>query len=114
MDYKKKSLKKRIENILSVFGVSVFFLLVFSYSTSPFYPYSRGWDSAFFQLVGRGMTKGYLPYRDFFDMKGPWLFLIQYVGAYIGKYGIFLLQCIGLFLTLEFCLKCDYIFFPQK
>ncbi len=112
MNYRKRILKMGYASI--IFIVSIIFLLVFSYSTSPLYPYSYGWDSAFFQLVGKGMTKGYLPYRNFFDMKGPWLFFVQYVGACIGKYGIFLLQCIGLFMTLEICLKCEQIFLLQS
>lgn len=53
-------------------------------------------------LVGKGMTKGYLPYRDFFDMKGPAFFLIEYLGQKIcyGRWGIFLLQWINLVITL--------------
>ena len=83
----------------------ILFLLFFSYMTSPLVPRAYGWDSAFFQLVGNGMTKGYLPYRDFYDMKGPWLFFIEYVSQLLvfGRTGIFLLQCISLGFVLFFC-----------
>ncbi len=83
-------------------AVSFGFLAVFSFYTSPFTTCDNGADSAFFCLVGRGMTKGYLPYRDFFDMKGPFLFFIEYLGQLLsyGRWGIFLLQCLNLFLSL--------------
>ena len=79
-------------------------LMYFSYMTSPLFPKSYGWDSAFFQLVGVGMKKGYIPYRDFFDMKGPWLFFVEYVGQLLwpDRVGIFLLQCISLGCALFF------------
>ncbi|MBR6007868.1 MAG: hypothetical protein IK056_02150, partial [Clostridia bacterium] len=83
--------------LLSLAGLSLF-----SVTTSPLYPYSTGYDSLFFMTVGKGMTKGLLPYRDFFDMKGPYMFLIQYLGQLIwyGKTGIFLLQVMNLWLSL--------------
>ena len=58
-------------------------------------------------LVGQGMTKGYLPYRDFYDLKGPLLFFIEYIGQLIsyGRTGIFIVQFINLFLTLTIVTK---------
>ena len=77
-------------------------LCLFSVTTSPLFPYSTGYDSLFFVTVGKGMTKGLLPYRDFFDMKGPYMFLIQYLGQLIcyGKTGIFIVQVINLWISL--------------
>lgn len=48
------------------------------------------------------MTKGYLPYRDFFDMKGPAFFVIEFLGQFItyGRLGIFIVQWLNLFLLL--------------
>lgn len=98
----------RIENKRDTLGrgvvlaaVAVLFLLLFSGSTSPLSDFC-GADSAFFRLVGKGMTQGMLPYRDFFDMKGPYLFFIEYIGQLIcaGRTGAFLIQCINLFLSL--------------
>ena len=81
---------------------SFLFLSVFSYFTTPFSTCDNGRDAAFFRLVGQGMTKGHLPYRDFFDMKGPFLFFIEYTGQRLsyGRLGIFILQWLNLFLTL--------------
>lgn len=85
-----------------LYGLSFLFLAFLSYSTSPFTACDNGLDSAFFRLVGQGMTKGLLPYRDFFDMKGPLLFFIEYLGQRIayGRLGIFLLQTLNYFLVL--------------
>lgn len=91
--------------ILFFFGLgfsSLGFLAFFSYYTTPFSSCNNGYDAAFFRLVGQGMTKGYLPYKDFFDMKGPVLFFIEYIGQLIsyGRWGIFIIQWINLFLIL--------------
>ena len=45
--------------------VSIVFLLFYSQYTTPFLSEKWGHDSAFFILVGQGITKGLLPYRDF-------------------------------------------------
>lgn len=90
------------------------FLLLFSYMTSPLFPWAYGWDSAFFQLVGSGMTKGYLPYRDFYDMKGPWLFFIEYAAQLLcyGRTGVFILQCVSLcaVLSLSYAIHRKYFY----
>ena len=86
-----------------ILGLASFgFLSIFSYFTSPFTSCDNGYDAAFFRLVGQGMTKGYLPYRDFFDLKGPFLFFIEYVGQLLkyGRAGIFSIQWINLFFSL--------------
>ena len=61
---KKVKLSVAILFYLTLFLVSFVFLSVFSYYTSPFTTCDNGYDAAFFRLVGQGMTKGYLPYRD--------------------------------------------------
>ena len=74
------------------------FAALYSKSTSPFMKGFWGQDSAFFILVGQGMTKGLLPYRDFFDMKGPYLFFIQFIGQKIcyGRIGAYIVQTINM------------------
>lgn len=109
---RQKEYKDILQGILYI-CIALFFLLFFSYMTSPLFPWAHGWDSAFFQLVGAGMTKGYLPYRDFYDMKGPWLFLIEYLGQLMiyGRSGVFLMQCISLGITLFLCGKIQERYF---
>jgi len=105
------SLTSNNENALKIIGIrcigllglAFVFLFVFSYNTSPATQIYGG-DSSFFQLVGQGMTDGLLPYRDFFDMKGPYLFLIEYFGQILcsGRVGCFIVQWISLSLSLFF------------
>ncbi len=103
----KKGVYGTLLQYLALSLLAILFLLVFSYNTSPLTA-AYGSDSAFFQLVGRGMTHGLLPYRDFFDMKGPYLFLIEYVGQLLcyGRGGCFVMQTISLSLTMVFADKC--------
>ena len=77
---------------------SFVFLLLFARYSSPLTPQENGYDAAFFRLVGQRMTEGYLPYRDFFDMKGPCLFFLEYLGQLIipGRMGAFLLEWVNL------------------
>lgn len=93
---------KNIALYLFCLVAATVFTLVLSKSTTPLAKNSWGLDSAFFILVGQGMTKGLLPYRDFFDMKGPYLFLIEFIGQKIcyGRTGAFIVQCIN----TSFCL----------
>ena len=94
MTEKQKSLAFRVFMALCSF----IFLLLFARYTSPLTPGENGYDGAFFRLVGQRMTEGYLPYRDFFDMKGPYLFLLEYLGQLLvrGRTGAFILEWVNL------------------
>ena len=87
--------------------ISIVFLSFASYFTSPLTSI-YGSDSSFFQMVGQAMTKGFLPYRDFFDMKGPYFFLLQYLAQVIsyGRLGCFILQAANMTVTLWFASRC--------
>ena len=89
--------KNRAFFYIALSALSFAFCLLFFYCTSPLSTYC-GADSGFFFSVGQGMTKGFLPYRDYFDMKGPYLFLIEYIGQLIsyGRWGIFLVEWLNL------------------
>ena len=99
---KPRHLSGRALHVLLLGAISAAFVTLFSYSTSPLFPHYIGNDSSFFRMVGQAMTMGMLPYRDIFDMKGPYLFVIEYVGQLIsfGRTGIFILQILNLWLTL--------------
>lgn len=102
-----KKTHKKISLYLALFCACFVFLAFFSYSTTPFSITDNGKDAGFFRLVGQGMTKGYLPYRDFFDMKGPYLFFVEYLGQLIcyGRLGIFIVQWANLFLSVILCCR---------
>ena len=89
--------QNRIVRYLLIVLIAELYLLYCSVTTSPLYENYFGGDSAFFILVGKGMKYGYLPYRDFFDMKGPWLFVIEWIGQLVseGRFGAFFLQSVN-------------------
>ncbi len=71
---------------------------------SPLHPF-RGadvlTDSAVFKTVAMMMKKGYMPYRDTFDHKGPLIYIINYLGNCILAYrGVFVIE--WLFLAATF------------
>ena len=96
----------RIEkrNLIFVFCVGIIsflFLLLCSPYTSILNSY-YGYDSAVFMVVGKGMSKGFVPYRDLFDHKGPLLYLLNAVGFWMfdGKLGVLLIQTIFMMTVL--------------
>ena len=93
----KTDTNKKTEKITLVtfFVIFILGMLIFSFHTSPFYPYSNKGDSALFTLVGQGISEGKTLYTDLFDHKGPMLFFIEALGYCIGNvFGIFLIQCL--------------------
>lgn len=61
------------------------------------------------------MTKGYLPYRDFFDQKGPYLFFIQWLAQIIwsGRVGIFILEVLSVASSCFLCYKTASLFLKR-
>ena len=78
-----KDIFRRFLPYLLLLALSALFLLIFSLWTSPFYRHWYGCDCSFFTMVGRGITEGMVPYRDFFDLKGPYFFFIEALGQLI-------------------------------
>jgi len=85
---------KEIPYILGIWIVAFLFILHFSSSTTLFKPDCFGFDSAFFQSIGKLWLEGIIPYRDFFDHKGPLLFMINALGYVFPntRLGLFLVQ----------------------
>lgn len=85
-------IRKREYFFLALSGVV--FILTASSWTSPLFPGSYGYDASFFSLVGRGILEGRVPYRDFFDIKGPVFFFIEALGQLLcrDRFGVVLLQ----------------------
>jgi len=86
--------RERILIYLFLTAAYTAFLLVFSATTSPLTPGYYGGDSAVYQLFGRAWNAGRIPYRDFFDHKGPFIFFLNWLGETLipGRSGIFLMQ----------------------
>ena len=91
--------------------IAFLFVLVYSSSTSPLYVW-EGWDSDIFKEIGLAITQGKLLYVDIFDHKGPNIFMLNALGQLIwpGRTGVFILQCLSLFITLVFLYKTARLF----
>ncbi len=63
------------------------------------------------------IKKGFLPYRDIFDNKGPLLYLINFLGILLtnhGYMGIWLIEVIFMFFDLVFIDKICRLFFNNR
>ena len=71
-------------------------------------PYGNSYyamDESVFIYIARMMRKGYVPYRDMFDHKGPYLFFFELIGDLEGDTGIWILELIFAFVTSLLILK---------
>ncbi|MBR6485366.1 MAG: hypothetical protein IKT17_01625 [Lachnospiraceae bacterium] len=96
--------------------ISILFIYAFSLWISPLYKHWYGCDASFFTLVGRGMLEGKVPYKDFYDLKGPYFFFIQALGQLIkrGHNGLFVLEIIALFASLVLIYKTGRLYISYK
>lgn len=84
--------------LISAGGLYVY---LFSYTTSPLYPKYYFGDAAEFLTIGKAWTTGKIPYKDFFDHKGPAIYFINMLGFMLTgtKTGVFVIQCIFMAVT---------------
>jgi hypothetical protein len=96
-------MKKKIALSLSLFLVALVFVTIFSYTTSPLY-YLNGLtpDSIIFQIIGKYWAQNNIPYKDLWDMKGPYIYFINAIGYHLtdSRTGIYVIQIILMWLTL--------------
>lgn len=101
--YKKVlNMNRRQEVILTVLMILLGTFLFLLYSpVHPLVEGCTGTDSSVFKTVALMMEKGYMPYRDSFDHKGPLLFILNFVGNKISYYvGVWFIEY--LFLAIAF------------
>ena len=90
--------------------ISILFVYLFSYSTSPRY-FFIGADSPIFQVIGKYWAQGFLPYVNFFENKGPLIFLINALGYTIyPRVGIMVPQIILMYFSCLFLWRATEIF----
>lgn len=98
----KNFLKQNQENqiLFLIMGVISFVFLM----RSPLHPWNKGntgVDSSVFKTIAMMMEKGYMPYKDSFDHKGPLLYLLNWVGNKISEYrGVWVIEFVFLTVTL--------------
>lgn len=76
----KQQTKNNLILIAICFVISFLFLMICS-CNSFLYSFNDWCDLNWYITIGRGMTKGKLPYTDLFDQKGPFLFFVFMVTA---------------------------------
>lgn len=101
-------MKKKLSSILVVLTlISIAFLIcmkspnnIFSNTSSPYT------DSSVFKYIGLSMTKGYIPYLDFFDHKGLLLYFINYLGTLIStNIGVWIIEFAFMIASVSFAYK---------
>lgn len=108
--------RQKFMEYAGLFIVSLTHLYLFSLWTSPFYRLWYGCDASFFTLVGRGILVGKVPYRDFFDLKGPYFFFVEAIGQLMAhdRLGAFLIQIPFAFASLVLIYEIALLFVSKK
>lgn len=111
---KKETNKKYI--LIGIFALAaLLFLSIFSTTTSPFLK-SYMVDSEIFRMLGRMAHRGMVPYKEFWDHKGPVIITIEWLGCLISedRIGIFVIQFIFMMFTLITSYKLLRLKYPRK
>ena len=110
-----KAMNKRILIIITAAVISLALLIAFSWSTS-FIFNDISTDSDTYKLMGRMIIKGKVPYKDFFDHKGPFLMFLMYIsyGVWNSNAEILFLQWIAMLITLLALYKTLELFIQKK
>lgn len=83
-----------IKNNYIYIVIAVFFITITS-KLSPLYPLNDWCDTNSFFTMGKAMAKGVSIYKDLFEQKGPFLYLIYGIGYLISNknfFGVYLLE----------------------
>ncbi|MBD5509497.1 MAG: hypothetical protein HDR05_16020 [Lachnospiraceae bacterium] len=94
--YLIKMIKRNKENL--IVGLLMTFLSFVFLLESPLHPWIGGdtrTDSGVFKAVAFMMERGYMPYRDSFDHKGPLIYILNWIGNRISAYrGVWVIEFI--------------------
>ena len=74
--------KLKISELIFVIAAAVVTITAVS-TCSPLFPFNPWDDANCFFTVGRGITKGLVPYRDLYEQKGPLLYFIYALAALV-------------------------------
>ena len=68
-------------------------------------------DTSVYLTIARGITEESVPYRDFFDNKGPLVYLISALGLLLGGFtGVWIIQLVFLCVSVFFAYKISLFF----
>ncbi len=93
--------------------LSAFLTITLNSRCAPIFPFNHWVDPNTMFTVGKAVLKGYVPYRDLYEQKGPLLIFLHTAGAAISFdsfTGIWILEVIFCFFTLFFGYKILALF----
>ena len=102
--------------IIYCFIVSLLVLLLASKS-SPLYPFNDWCDANAFFTMGKGLFNGKIIFKDLFEQKGPFLYLIYGIGYLISNtsfLGVFVLEVISSTIFLYLTHKIINLYLEEK
>ena len=90
-------------------------LLTFIYVMhSPLNPWTNGEssaDSSVFKYMAYAISRGYMPYKDSFDHKGPVIYIINYIAQLLSYYrGTWILEYVNMLIYIVFMYKIARLF----
>lgn len=97
--------------------LSAFFVLIICSRSSFLYPCNDWNDANSFFTVGKAFINGQVPYRDLFEQKGPYLYLIygiSYLLSHNSFFGVFILEVVSLAIFLYFAYQIMVLYCKEK
>lgn len=94
-----------------------FFTITLNSKCSPVYPLNDWFDPNAMFTVGKGVLKGFVPYRDLYEQKGPLLLFFHTFGAAVSFksfVGMWILEILFCCLFLVIAYKTASLFFPEN
>lgn len=98
-------------------AVTAFLVILLNSRSSILYPINDWVDPNTMFTVGKGVLKGYVPYADLYEQKGPLLIFTHTLGAslsYDTFFGIWIIEFISCFATLFLIYKTFKLFFDKN
>lgn len=97
----KKSTKSNLETLaVAAFIFAATFIVLLKSPLNFWLRADAETDSSVYKTVAFMMSRGYMPYRDSFDHKGPLTYLVNLLGMQIDEYcGVWVLEFIAIFVT---------------
>lgn len=108
---------KRINKYLIFAFLIAFVTLLLTSKNSFLYVFNNWVDANTFFTLGKSMFNGVVPYKDLFEQKGPFLYLIYGIGYLISNrsfHGVFILEVISFTIFLYYIHKIIIMYFDKK
>ena len=103
--------------ILGFTALCAFLTMFLNSRCSPLYLFNSWVDPNTMFTVGKGVLKGYVPYRDLYEQKGPLLVFLHTFGASVSWdtfIGMWLLELAACFAFLYLAYRITALYFGQK